>query len=261
MKHASTIGIPRSTLYYRAKQPTKDWMTKQLIEEVLTVHPSYGHKRLAIHLKISKKRVLRVMKLYGIKPYRRHRKPFKYVKPREYEVFPNLLKTTALTHRNQIWVTDFTYLWYETRFIYVVTVMDIYTREVVGIAVMTQHNTQLVLHALISALMDHQRADIIHSDHGSEYTSKLFQEFCIASGILVSMSEKGCPWENGYQESFYDKFKIDLGDPNRFHNLGELVYEIYRTIYTYNTTRIHTALRMSPRQFAEKIAREYNQVT
>jgi transposase InsO family protein len=75
------------------------------------------------------------------------------------------------------------------------------------------------------------------------------------------MSEKGCPWENGYQESFYDKFKIDLGDPNRFHDLGELVYEIYRTIYVYNTTRIHTALRMSPKQFAEKIAREYNQVT
>lgn len=261
MKHTNIIGIPRSTLYYRPKQPIKDWETKQIIEDALTIHPSYGHKRLAIHLDINKKRVLRVMKLYGIKPYRRHRKPFKYVKQREYEVFPNLLKTTALMHRNQIWVTDFTYLWYATRFIYVATVMDIYTREIVGIAVMTQHNTQLVLQALVGALMDHPRPDIIHSDHGSEYTAKLFQEFCISAGIAVSMSEKGCPWENGYQESFYDKFKIDLGDPNRFHDLGELVYEIYRTIYTYNTTRIHTALRMSPRQFAEKIAREYNQAT
>jgi transposase InsO family protein len=261
VKHTNTIGVPRSTLYYKSKQPTKDWVTKQLIEEVLTVHPSYGHKRLALHLKINKKRVLRVMKLYGIKPYRRHRKPWKRVKSREYDVFPNLLKTTALTHRNQIWVTDFTYLWYETRFIYAATVMDIYTREIVGIAVMTQHNTQLVLQALVSALMDHPRPAIIHSDHGSEYTSKFFQEFCIASGIAVSMSEKGCPWENGYQESFYDKFKIDLGDPNRFHDLGALVYEIYRTIYTYNTTRIHTALRMSPRQFAEKIAQEYNLIT
>ena len=223
MKHTNTLGIPRSTLYYRPKQPTKDWRTKQLIEEVLSIHPSYGHKRLAIQLCINKKRVLRVMKLYGIKPYRRHRKPWKRIKQREYEVFPNLLKTTVLTHANQIWVTDFTYLWYETRFIYVATVMDIYTREIVGIAVMTQHNTQLVLQALVSALMDHPRPDIIHSDHGSEYTAKLFQEFCLASGIAVSMSEKGCPWENGYQESYYDKFKIDLGDPNRFHDLGELV--------------------------------------
>ena len=50
----------------------------------------------------------------------------------------------------------------------------------------------------------------------------------------------------------YDKFKIDLGDPNRFDTLGELVFEIYRTIYTYNTTRIHTALKMSPREFTQK---------
>ena len=60
------------------------------------------------------------------------------------------------------------------------------------------------------------------------------------------------PWQNGYQESFYDKFKIDLGDPNRFDTLGELVFEIYRTIYVYNTTRIHTVLKMSPREFAKK---------
>ena len=51
-------------------------------------------------------------------------------------------------------------------------------------------------------------------------------------------------------ESFYDKFKIDLGDPNRFDTLGELVAEICRTMYRYNTVRIHTALKMPPRQFA-----------
>ncbi|HEY9583753.1 MAG TPA: integrase core domain-containing protein, partial [Candidatus Paceibacterota bacterium] len=67
-----------------------------------------------------------------------------------------------------------------------------------------------------------------------------------------SRSAPGCPWENGYQESFYDKFKIDLGDPNRFEILGELVYEIYRLIRVYNNTRIHTALKMSPVQFALK---------
>jgi putative transposase len=261
VNHTNTIGIPRSTLYYKAKQPAKDWQTKQLIEEVLHTNPSYGHKRLAIHLGINKKRILRVMHLFGIKPYRRHRKPYKNVKPREYDVFPNLLMTTSLERANQIRVTDFTYLWHHTRFIYVATVMDIYTREIVGVSVMTAHNTQLVLQALIMALMHYPRPDIIHSDHGSEYTARLFQEFCLASGINISMSNKGCPWENGYQESFYDKFKIDLGDPNRFDDLGELVYEIYQTIYRYNHTRIHTALKMSPRQFAAQIAQEYNQAT
>ena len=67
----------------------------------------------------------------------------------------------------------------------------------------------------------------------------------------------GCPWENGYQESFHSQFKVDLGDPNRFKTLGELVYTIYQTIYAYNHTRIHTALKMPPEQFALKAALSY----
>ncbi|MCK6462410.1 MAG: integrase core domain-containing protein [Candidatus Pacebacteria bacterium] len=66
----------------------------------------------------------------------------------------------------------------------------------------------------------------------------------------MSRSKPGCPWENGYQESFYSQFKVDLGDPNRFETLGELVYEIYRLVWIYNNTRIHTALKMAPVQFA-----------
>jgi transposase InsO family protein len=57
-------------------------------------------------------------------------------------------------------------------------------------------------------------------------------------------------WENGYEESFSGKFKVDLGDPARFASLGELTAAIYETIYCYNTERIHSALRMPPAQFA-----------
>jgi len=192
------------------------------------------------------------LKKFGLLPYRRHRKPFKRSIVSIYDKYPNLLPITPLVRINQIWVTDFTYLWYRNRFIYVATVIDIYNREVVGACVLTNHSSSLVIQAVVSALMNHKRPDIIHSDQGSEYTSEIFQDFCTSSGIKISMSAKGSPWQNGYQESFYDKFKIDLGDPNRFESLGELVYEIYRTIYVYNTTRIHTALKMSPREFAKK---------
>jgi transposase InsO family protein len=71
------------------------------------------------------------------------------------------------------------------------------------------------------------------------------------TSALISRSAPGCPWENGYQKSFYGKFKVDLGDSDRFATLDELVYEIYRTIYVYNNSRIHTALKMSPREFAK----------
>jgi putative transposase len=244
--------VSRSALYYKSKKYEEDLEIKVKIEKVWSEHPSYGHKRLAIELKLNKKRILRVMKKFSLKPYRRHRKPFKRSSVSIYDKYPNLLVTTLLTRINQIWVTDFTYLWYKNRFIYVATVIDIYNREVLGACVLTNHSSSLVLQAIVSALMDHSKPDIIHSDQGSEYTAKVFQDFCTSSGINISMSDKGSPWQNGYQESFHDKFKVDLGDPNRFDNLGELVYEIYHTIYIYNTTRIHTALKMSPREFALK---------
>jgi hypothetical protein len=97
-----------------------------------------------------------------------------------------------------------------------------------------------------------------YCDNGSEYDSDIFIQILHTVGISIFRSAPGCPWENGYQESFYDKFKIDLGDPNRFETLGELVYEIYHTIYIYNTTRIHTSLKMSPVQFALKVRESYN---
>lgn len=71
---ARELRVSRRSLYYTHVQDEKDWRTKQLIEAALRIHPAYGHKRLATHLKINKKRVLRVMKKYGIKPYRRRTK-------------------------------------------------------------------------------------------------------------------------------------------------------------------------------------------
>jgi putative transposase len=246
--------VSRSSLYYKSKKYDEDLKVRERIEKVWNDFPSYGHKRLATELKLNKKRVLRVMKKFNLRPYRRHRKPFKHSITSIYDKYPNLFVDAICTNINQIWVTDFTYLWYKNRFIYVATVIDIFNREVVGVAVLTNHSSALVIQAMVSALMNHPKPDIIHSDQGSEYTGEIYTDFCISSGIQISMSYKGSPWQNGYQESFYDKFKIDLGDPNRFDSLGELVYEIYHTIYVYNTTRIHTALKMSPREFAKKFA-------
>jgi putative transposase len=129
--------------------------------------------------------------------------------------------------------------------------MDVYTRDIVGIAVANTHAAILVIQALCSALHHHRRPRIFHSDNGVEYNALVFREMLTNLAITISRSKKGCPWENGYQESFYDKFKVELGDTHRFDTLGELVAEIYATIHTYNTCRIHSALKMAPRQFAQ----------
>ncbi len=245
---ASSTRVSRRSLYYVPKQPAKDWSTKQLIEETLRDHPSYGHKRLAIHLGINKKRVLRVMKLFGIKPYRRVT-PKVYTKPKD-SVFPNYLMSEEPRGIGDIYASDFTYLKYQGKWLYVATVLDVYTREIVGVSVLNTHATQLVMNALSSAILHRAPPRIIHSDQGSEYASKDYTTCIQKLSIKQSMSAPGCPWENGYQESFYKGFKLDLGDPNRHDTLGELVAAIYQTINYYNQRRIHSALRMSPAQFA-----------
>ncbi len=244
--------MSRSMLYYHHKQPDKDWILKQQIEITLREFPSYGHKRLAMHLKINRKRILRVMKIFGIKPYRRRGKKWKKVNKEYSEQFPNLLLTNCPSYPNHIWTSDFTYIQFKKRTVYLATVLDLFTKEIVGFSVLLNHSSSLVMNALLSAVNNHPAPEITHSDQGSEYASKDYVALENNLGIQPSMSQKGCPWENGYQESFYSQFKVDLGDPNRFNHLGELVWAIYKTIHNYNNTRIQTSLKMPPAEFAKK---------
>jgi len=250
---ARELDVYRGVFYYKPKKPDKDWQLKCRIEEILRVPGchSYGSRRLAIHLKLNRKRVKRVMNIFGIKAYRRRGKKFKKTKNIKV-VYPNYLLTTYPIHENHIWATDFTYIPYQGYTVYVATVIDLFTRKVVGMSVYTTHATQLVLSAFTNALLNNPRPLIFHSDNGSEYNSDVFTQALQTVGILISRSAPGCPWENGYQESFYSQFKVDLGDPSRFKTLGELVLAIYQTIWSYNNTRIHSALKMSPVQFARK---------
>jgi putative transposase len=254
---ARGLGISRSSLYYKPTKPNKDWQLKCQIEEVLREHPSYGSRRCAIHLHMNRKRVKRVMNFFGIKAYRRRGRKWKKTKNIKV-VYPNTLITMYPAYPNHVWTADFTHLNFQGKVVYIATVMDLYTRRIVGVAVYTTHAVQLVLSAFMNAIYSNPRPKIFHSDNGSEYNSEIYINALQMLGIIISRSAPGCPWENGYQESFHSQFKVDFGDPSRFKTLGELVYEIYQTIYKYNNSRIHSALKMSPVQFAILSAGSYN---
>lgn len=249
---ARALGISRSSLYYASKKEIDDWKLKVRIHKTLRDHPAYGSRRIADALHLNRKRIQRVMKKYGIKPYRRRGRRWK-AKPRVFTHHPNLLLTTIPSYENHVWVSDFTELKHSAQKIYVCTMLDLYTRKIMGVAVSIRKGAQLTLQALHNALLNNPRPKIFHSDNGREYDAKVFMVALLSFGIQISRSHPGCPWENGYQESYYDKFKVELGDPSRFKALGELVAEIYRTVWEYNNTRIHSALKMPPVIFAQKM--------
>jgi putative transposase len=248
------LGVREATLYYKRKMPERDHALRREIEEVLRRHPSYGHKRIARHLKRNKKPILRVMKLFGIKPYRRRGRKWRRVKPQS-EQYLNLLRLVTPSFEGCVWAADFTHLAWKDKDVCVATVIDLFSRKVMGAAVSTSHGAPLVIQAFGDAILSYGRPAIFHSDNGSEYHARPFRELLETLGIAISRSKKGCPWENGYQESFYNQFKIDLGDPHQFQTLGELTAAIYETLYRYNNERIHSALHMPPSVFARLNAR------
>ena len=120
---AASLGVSRSSLYYQPKRPTLDLELKAQIESVMVSYPSYGHKRVALELKLNKKRIRRVMKKFNLKPFRRRpKRPYKKddlnKSPTKYQ---NLIKGFCPIRPNVVWVSDFTYIEFQGRFIYLAT--------------------------------------------------------------------------------------------------------------------------------------------
>lgn len=247
---AAKLGIARSSLYYRPKKPVEDEQIKACILVVWGEHPAYGHKRLATALHLNKKRILRVMHRFNIRPVILRGKPRKRADIGKTDTgIPNLAKTICPLHANVLWAGDFTYLAWDNGFVYVATVMDIHTREIVGHHIGLRHTADLVSQALFQAVCADRQPQIFHSDQGSEYASATYELLLKNLNIQASQSKKASPWENGYQESFYGNFKLELGNPKRFRDLGQLSEAIHRQIHYYNQRRIHSALDMPPTQF------------
>lgn len=252
---AKKLGVSRSSLYYQAKREFLDEEMRKQILIVLGLNPSYGHKRIALEFGLNNKRIRRCMKKFGIKPYRRRatipRK--KDDEGKEATKWKNEIITFCPIKPNIIWASDFTYIKFQGAFIYLATIIDIYTREIIGWNISTFHDTNLVLGAIKHATQRTGGIPVyLHSDQGSEYDAKAYEDYVLEKGIIISMSHKNSPWENAFQESFYSQFKVDLGFVSRFETVEELIEEIYQTIYYYNNQRIHGSLKMSPLSFKQK---------
>ena len=151
---------------------------------------------------------------------------------------PAKFKQLFFQKKKALLVQDFYPLTLRTKTIY--TIPDNFTAY-----------SNLVLEALEEAVIYYPIPEIMHSDQGSEYLSKVYTNTLKNLNILISNSDKGSPWQNGYVESYFGKFKEEFGDINKFNSLGEVIEYIYQKIYYYNNHRIHTTLKMPPVKFKQ----------
>ena len=248
---AAELDISRSSLYYVPKMPVRDEALRREIEAVMLEHPGYGSPRVAIALKRNKKQIERVMRKFGLKPARCAKTPRKpQDEGRESLAYPCILSNLSPIAPDVAWASDFTFISYRGSFVYLCTVIDVFTGEVLGFNICRTHDARFVKLAIERAI---QRTGTtpqwFHSDQGSEYASSTVRDWLTSLGVSISMNPKGSPWCNGSQESFFGRFKVEFGDFERFNTYSELLEEIYYQLNYFTHRRIKTKLKMPPAEF------------
>lgn len=242
--------MKRKNIYRQRRQPAKDWALKCQIEAVHRDHPAYGHRRIAWHLGINHKRAQRVMAAFKLRPPRRRAHSYSTHSTRLYP-YRNLLKDlNAITRPHQVWCSDVSRLVYQGTIWYLASIEDVVTRQIIAHRIGKHHDSHLVFDTLRQALATGLKPSIFHSDQGNEFMAERCTRYLQQQAIRISVSDVASPWQNGYKESFYGRFKNEFGDPDRFESVGEFLAAIHQQIHYYNHCRIHTALKMPPAVFA-----------
>ena len=256
---AGLLGISRKNIYYHEIKPENDKVVKEEINLVHKDNPAYGHKRLALALNYSNNKVRRIMRKFGLHPPRRKRKTVWITQSTDNHHYTNLIKNLTVTKPQQIFVSDLTDLKFKGKNFYLSTIEDVFTREIVSAEISDQHDSVLSLKTIGKIIADKNYPEIFHTDQGREFMAQIVTNLLEKNGVKISVSDKGSPWQNGFKESFFGRFKDETGDLDRFETLGEFAEEIFSFIRYYNHLRIHTVLKMSPYQFKQKYLKPLSQ--
>lgn len=256
---AKCMNINHKNIYNQGKRDKADLAVKDDIEKTFVVHPAYGHRRLALELKINHKKILRIMHKFNLKaPRLWYQKKFTTQSDPAYRIeYTNLLENVNITKLGigDIWASDLTYIKFQGKFIYLAIIQDIVSKEVVGFNLSFNHDSNLVLKTLKEAVLKTGKfPKIFHSDRGREYLSSDCINFLEGNDTKISVSDPGSPWQNSWSESFFSRFKTESGNLSRFEHLGKLIEYVFGYLSYYNNLRIHTKIKMSPIQFKLKFS-------
>lgn len=249
------MNINIKNLHYQSQLKAKDLKIKDLIKDTFKIHPAYGHRRLALELKMNKKKIRRIMRKFDLKPPRLwYQKKYLTQPDDKYQdQFENLIKDVKNPMINDIWSGDLTYLKFQDRFIYLSAIQDFISNEVLACNLSAKHDSWLTLKTIKEAVWKYKTGPgIFHFDRGRENLAQNCLDYLQSKNIKISVSDPGSPWQN-HTESFFSRFKAETGDLNRFENLGELAEYIYQFINYYNKERIVTRLKTSPVKYKQQL--------
>jgi transposase InsO family protein len=176
---------------------------------------------------------------------RKRRKPLTTDSGHPFFKYPNLIRELEVVRPNQLWVSDITYIPVGAGFCYLSLITDAYSRKIVGWCLWENlkrdGTVQALKEAMSSAAAKSLRGLIHHSDRGLQYCSSEYTELLSSNGVIISMTEKGDPYENAIAERVNGILKSEFGLGNRFQSYADAVEAVRKAIHTYNTLRPHAS--------------------
>ena len=240
------VGVPRSSFYFKP-QPVKpeDLELMRMIDEQYLKTPFYGSRSMTKHFrrlghKINRKRVQRLMRLMGIEAV--------YPKPRtskphpDHKIYPYLLRNLTIDRPNQVWAADITYIPLKRGFMYLVAVMDWYSRKVLAWRLSNTLDADFCVSALEEAISLYGRPEIFNTDQGSQFTSHAFINILKNNDIQISMDGRGNFRDNIFIERLWWTVKYQYLYLHAFNDGAELRQGLRDWFRFYNKERFHQSL-------------------
>jgi putative transposase len=244
-RQCELLGVNRSVLYYEpVGESEENLQLMRMIDEQYTRAPFYGSRKMTEWLvtqghPVNRKRISRLMEVMGIEAV--YPKP-KLSQPGEgHKIYPYLLRGVTVRRVNQVWSTDITYIRMAQGFVYLVAVMDWFSRYVLSWSLSLTMEIDFCMEALRSALR-RGRPEIFNSDLGSQFTSEKFTAELAAKEIAISMDGRGRCMDNIFIERLWRSLKYEEVYLKDYESVTEARTGIQRYFRFYNQERIHQSL-------------------
>lgn len=263
VRQCQLLGISRSSVYYQPVEVDPyDLEVMGLIDRQFLVTPFYGSRRMQVWLHgqghpVCRKYVQRLMQLMGIEAI--YQKPNTSKPSPHHKVYPYLLRGMAITAADQVWATDITYIPMPRGFLYLVVIMDWFSRYVLSWRLSNTMDADFCVDALEAALAFSQPR-IFNSDQGSQFTSEAFTDVLLKQDVQISMDGKGRFMDNIFVERLWRSLKYEEVYLKAYDTVPEAKAGIGRWLRFYNDERPHQSMDYhTPRQIYEASRRDSRQ--
>ena len=246
-KQSKLLKVSRSSVYYKPRPLSEDELKlMRAIDELHLEHPFAGSRMLRDFLlrdgvRVGRRHMRTAMRRMGVEAI--YRKPNTSKPAQGHKIYPYLLRNVAVTGANQVWSTDISYIPMKRGFVYLIAVIDWFSRRVLSWKLSITMDVSFCLEALDEALKKYGKPEIFNTDQGSQFTSIDFTGRLKKEGIAISMEGKGRWCDNVFVERFWRSIKYEEVYLHAYDSVSEARSRIGQYIQFFNSRRPHSSLQ------------------